>query len=61
MGGKYDEEMDSYTFFNEAVEYIAGYSEDKPLPEGGFEHHEFLLVKKGEKIIVKEEQLSNEN
>ena len=61
MGGKYDEEKDSYTFFNDGIEYIAGYSEDKPLPEGGFDHHEFLLVKKGEKIIVKEEHLSNAN
>ncbi len=61
MGGKYNEEKDCYTFFNEGVEYIAGYSEDKPLPEGGFEYHEFLLVKKGEKIIVKEERLSIAN
>ena len=61
LGGKYDEEKDIYSFFNEGVEYIAGNSEDKPLLEGGFEHHEFLLVRKGEKIIVKEERLSSEN
>lgn len=61
MGGKYNKEKDCYTFFNEGVEYIAGYSEDKLLPEGGVEHHEFVLVKKGEKIIVKEERLSIAN
>lgn len=59
LGGKYDEEKDSYTFFNEGVEYIAGYSEDKPLPEGGFEHHEFLMVRKNGNVLLKEERISN--
>lgn len=59
MGGKYDEEKDCYTFINEGVEYIAGYNEDKPLPEGGFEHHEFLMVRKDCNVLLKEERISN--
>ena len=59
IGGKYDEEKDNYTFVNEGIEYNVGYSEDKPLPEGGFEHHEFLLVHKNGKMLLKEERISN--
>ena len=55
----YDEKMDSYTFINEGVEYIAGYNEDKPLSEGGFEHHEFLMVRKDCNVLLKEERISN--
>ena len=58
FGGKHDEEKGSYTFINDGVEYIVGYSEDKPLSEGGFEHHEFLLVRKDGKILLKEERQS---
>ena len=59
MGGKYNEEKDSYTFFNEGVEYIAGSSEDKSLPDGGFEHHEFLMIRKDGNVLLKEERISN--
>jgi hypothetical protein len=55
----YDEKMDSYTFINEGVEYIVGYNEDKPLFESGFEHHEFLMVRKDGNILLKEERISN--
>ena len=59
LGGKYDEKEDSYTFVNDGVEYIVGYIEDKPISDGSFEHHEFLLVKKGGKILLKEERIAN--
>ncbi|MBR3079493.1 MAG: hypothetical protein IKH01_06725 [Prevotella sp.] len=59
MGGKYDEKMDSYTFYYEGVEYIVGYNEDKHLSEGGFEHHEFLMVRKDGNVLLKEERISN--
>lgn len=57
--GIYDADKEIYKFTNEGVEYIADYSEDKPLPEGGFEHHEFLIVKRNGKVILKEEKLTN--
>lgn len=59
-GGKYNEKKERFSFTNEGFEYVVGYSEDKPLPEGGFEHHEFLMVRKDGKVLLKEEMLDND-
>ena len=56
-GGRRDEEEDCYSFVNDGVEYIVGYEEKTPISEGCFESHEFLLVKKNGKILLKEERL----
>jgi hypothetical protein len=58
QGGVYDEERDTYTFTNDGYEYVIGYSEDKPISEGMYEHHEFLLVKENGKVVLKEERES---
>jgi hypothetical protein len=58
-GGKYDEKKGSFSFTNEEFEYVVGYSEGKPLSGGGFEHHEFLLVRRGGKVILKDERILN--
>lgn len=58
MGGTYDEEKDTYNFSNDGYEYIVGHSEDIPKSEGIYEHHEFLLVTKNGKIVLKEERES---
>ena len=57
-GGKYDEKKGSFSFTNEEFEYVVGYSEDKPISEGMYEHHEFLMVKKKGKVVLKEERES---
>ena len=44
-------------FPNDGVEYIVGYSVDKPITEGTFEHHEYLLVRKNGKTLLKEERI----
>lgn len=59
IGGTFDEEKDCYTFINDGVEYIVGYCEDKPISGGIFEHHEYLLVRKNGKTLLKEERVSN--
>lgn len=56
MGGQYDKENDAYTFINDDYHYYVGYSENKELPEGGYEHHEFLMIKKNGKVVLKEER-----
>ena len=61
QGGIYDEEKDTYTFTNDGYEYVVGYSEDKPKSEGLYEHHEFLLVRKNRKVVLKEERESPYN
>ena len=58
FGGKYDEENDTYTFFNDGYEYVVGYSEDIPESEDMYDHHEFLLVKKEGKVVFKEERVN---
>ena len=58
QGGIYDKEKDTYTFTNDGYEYVVGYSEDKPKSEGLYEHHEFLLVRKNGKVVLKEERES---
>ena len=57
MGGQYDKENDAYTFINDDYHYYVGYSENKELPEGGYEHHEYLMIKKNGKVVLKEERL----
>lgn len=59
VNGKYDDKKDCYIFANEDIDYKVGYSEDKPIEEGVFEHHEFLLVQKKGKILLKEERMTN--
>jgi len=58
QGGIYDEEKDTYTFTNDGYAYVVGYNEDKPISEGMYEHHEFLLVRKNGKVVLKEERES---
>ena len=58
QGGIYDKEKNTYTFTNDGYEYVVGYSEDKPISEGMYEHHEFLMVKKNGKVVLKEERES---
>ena len=58
LGGKYNEEKDIYTFYNDGYEYVVGYSEDKPISEGLYEHHEYLLVRQDNKVVLKEERES---
>lgn len=57
IGGQYDKDKDTYTFINNGHHYYVGYSEDKQLPKGGYEHHEFLMIKKNGKVVLKEERL----
>ena len=38
---------------------MVGYHEDKPLSEGGFEYHEYLLVRKNGTVVLKEERESS--
>ena len=56
-GGVYDEGKGTYTFTSDGVEYIVGHCEDKPLGDEVSEHHEFLLVKRNGKVLLKEERL----
>lgn len=56
VGNKHDQETDSYTFVNDGVEYIAGFKEKEPAPEGSFYLRDFLLVRKNGKVIMKEEK-----
>ncbi len=58
LGGKYNKEKDTYTFCNDGYEYVVGYSEDKPISEGIYEHHEFLLVRKDGNVVLKEERVN---
>lgn len=57
--GIYDEEEGTYTFTNDGYDYVVGYHEDQPLSEGGFEHHEYLLVRKNGTVVLKEERESS--
>ena len=57
-GGNYNEEKDIYTFYNDGFEYIVGYSEDKTISEGIYEHHEYLLVRKDGNVLLKEERVN---
>lgn len=50
QGGIYDEEKDTYTFINDGYEYVVGYREGEPI------RHEYLLVRKDGKVILKEER-----
>lgn len=58
QGGIYDKENNTYRFTNDGYDYVVCYSEDKPISEGIYEHHEFLLVRKGCIIVLKEEKES---
>ena len=58
QGGIYDKEKDTYTFANDGYDYVVGYSEDKPISDGMHEHHEFLLVRKNGRVVLKEKRES---
>lgn len=58
QGGTYDEEENTYTFTNDGYVYVVGYSEDKPVSEGVYEHREFLLVKMNGNVVLKEERVN---
>lgn len=56
LSGSYDENNGVYTFENNGVTYLCRVSENIPTEdEGVFEHHEYLIVKKGTKVMLKEE------
>lgn len=55
VGNEHDLDANSYTFLNDGVEYIVGYKEEEPAPEGSY-LYEFLLVRKNGKVILKEEK-----
>lgn len=57
-GGTYDKEKETYTFSNGGYEFVVGYSENEPVSEGVYKHHEFLLVRKNGKVVLKEERES---
>ena len=49
-------EKDVYTFKSNGMTYLCKVEENIPTDdEGIFEHHEYLIVKKGDKIVLKEE------
>lgn len=54
QGGTYDEGKDTYTFTSDGYEYVVGYTEDNP--EGQYEHHEYLLIRKNGRVFLKEER-----
>ncbi len=58
LGGKYDAEKETYTFRHEGYEYVVGYTEDSLATEGICRSHEFLLVRKGGKVVLKEKRVS---
>lgn len=46
---------DDYRFTNDGYLYIVNYCEVTPKGEGWGEHHDFLMIKKGDKTLVKQE------
>lgn len=52
---KIDDDISEYIFENDGIKYIAGYYESKDSPDGISEYHQYLLVKKGAKILLKQE------
>lgn len=50
---------DDYRFTHGSYEYIVNYCEPKLMEDGFGEHHDYLLVKEGDKIIVKQEKEQN--
>ena len=46
-----------YRFTKDGYEYIVDYCETKLISHGFGEHHDFLLVKKGDKIILKQPEI----
>lgn len=46
---------DDYKFTNDGYQYVVNYCEVTPTGEGIGEHHDFLLVQKGNKVVVKQE------
>ncbi len=58
QGGTYDEEEDTYTFTNGGYEYIVNSCENIPIAGGVSEHHEFLVVRKDGKVMLKEERVN---
>lgn len=64
MGGKCDKSefgKGIYTFENDGVTYIAGYEETKHINKDEIEYHEYLLIKRGNKTIDKQEILGVDN
>ena len=51
---------DDFRFANESYEYVVNFCETKLLGEGYGEHHDYLLVTKDGKMLVKQERMSEE-
>ena len=47
---------DDYRFMNGDYEYIVNYCETESLGNGYAEHHDYLLVRRGDDIILKQEE-----
>lgn len=64
LGGKCDKGeygKGIYTFENDGVQYIAGYEEIKHIYKDDVNYHQYLLIKRNEKIIDKQEILGLDN
>lgn len=51
---------DDYRFVNGSYKYVVNYCETKNSNEGYDEHHDYLLVTKDGKVLVKQERISDE-
>lgn len=58
LGGTYDDEEDTYTFYNGGYEYVVGSHDSSG---GEAEYHEFLLVRKDGKVLTQEERVNPYN
>lgn len=58
VGGQYNPDTEVYTFANKNFTYLCGVGENIPTDrEGIMEHHEYLIIKEGNKVIGKEERI----
>ncbi len=57
-GNQYDADSEEYTFVNGSYTYLCGVEEHTPTEkEGVTEYHKYLIVEKGDEVVLKEERL----
>lgn len=57
-GNQYDADSEEYTFVNGSYTYLCGVEENTPTEkEGVTEYHKYLIVEKGDEVVLKEERL----